>query len=91
MAQKAKSVQVFGRLTDEHGRVIFTCSASGGLFKTASAECVRLGNGFAATKPKTSSGCGCSKQAKPSYKMSMCECCDTNLVLSCTGTSVVLL
>ena len=92
MAQKAKSVQVFGRLKDEHGHVIFTCSASAGLFTTASAECVRIAKGFAATKPKTSSGCGCSAhKAKTSYKIIMCECCNTNLVTSCAGNSVVLL
>ena len=92
MAQKAKSVQVFGRLKDERGHVIFTCSASGGVFKIASAECVRLANGFVSSKPKTSSGCGCSKQhAQASYKMTMCECCETQLVTSCNGTEVVLM
>ena len=92
MVHKPKSVQVFGRLKDEHGKVIFTCSASAGVFKIASAECVRLANGFVASKPKTSGGCGCSAQkAKTSYKMSMCECCDTRLVTSCNGTEVVLI
>ena len=92
MSHKTKSIQVFGRLKDEHGHVIFTCSASAGVTKVASAECVRLANGFVANKPKSAGGCGCSKQqAKPSYKMTMCECCNTNLVTSCKGTSVVLL
>ena len=92
MVHKPKSVQVFGRLKDEHGHVIFTCSASAGVFKIASAECVRLANGFLGTKPKSSGGCGCSKQqAKPSYKMLTCECCETHLVTSCKGTSVVLI
>jgi hypothetical protein len=92
MTNRAKSVQVFGRLKDEHGRVIFTCSASAGVFKIASAECVRLANDFVATKPKTNSGCGCSAQkAKASYKMKMCECCETRLVTSCKGTAVVLI
>ena len=92
MSKKAKSVQVFGRLKDEHGHVVFTCSASARVFKIASAECVRLANGFVDTNPKTvSGGCGCSKPAKPSYNISMCECCETNLVTSCNGTLVVLL
>ena len=91
MSNRSKSVQVFGRLKDEHGNVVFTCSASAEIFKIASAECVRLANGFVSTKPKTG-GCGCSaQQAKAAYKMSMCECCNTNLVTSCGGTSVVLI
>ena len=89
MARKTKSVQVFGRLKDEHGKVIFTCSASAEAFTTASGECVRLAKDFVSTKPKV--GCGCSKQAKSSHTMSMCECCETKLVTSCNGTSVVLL
>ena len=91
MVHKAKSIQVFGRLKDEHGHIIFTCSASSSAFATASAECVRLAKGFMATKPKTGSECGCSKQAKPSYKIQMCECCNTQLIMSCNGTSVDLL
>jgi hypothetical protein len=92
MAPKAKSVQVFGRLKDENGHVVFTCSASAREFKHASAECVRIANGFVGTKPKTSSGCGCSAQkTKTSYKMIMCECCQTHLVKSCNGTSVILI
>ena len=91
MANKNKSVQVFGRLKNEHGHIMFTCSASAGVFTIASAECVRLANAFVATNPKTSSGCGCSNPVKSSYKISMCECCETHLVNCCNGTSVVLL
>jgi hypothetical protein len=108
MGPKAKFVQVFGRLKDEHGRVVFTCSASAGVFKNAAAECVRLANGFVGAKPKTSgvtsgvtsSGCGCSKPAIPtipaipvraSYKMSICRCCNTNVVTPCNGRTVVLI
>lgn len=91
MTRNAKSVQVFGRLKDEHGDVIFTCSASARAFTLASAECVRLANNFVAAKPKTGGGCGCSKQAKPSYQISMCECCETHLLKSCNGASVVLI
>ena len=97
MGPKPKSVQVFGRLKDEHGRVVFTCSASAGVFKNAAAECVRLANGFVGAKPKTTSGCGCSKPAnpanpaRPSYKIQMCECCETHLLKSCNGASVVLI
>lgn len=91
MSNRAKSVQVFGRLKDKDGHVIFTCSASGGVFKIASAECVRIANSFVATRPQASSGCGCSAKAKASYKMSMCVCCDTQLATSCEGTSVVLM
>lgn len=87
MAQKSKSVHVFGRLKDEHGNILFTCSASAGVFTIASTECVRLAKDFVAAKPKT--GCGCSKQPKPSYKIQMCECCETHLVASCNGTLVV--
>lgn len=91
MAQRVKTVQVFGRLKDERGHIIFTCSASARVFTIASAECVRLAKTFVATKSLTGVGCGCSKQAKRSYKMTMCECCETRLVTSCNGTSVVLL
>jgi hypothetical protein len=63
-----KSVQVFGRLKDEHGHVIFTCSTIAITKKIASVECLRKAKEFLGTKPKTSSGCGC---AKPSYKMSL--------------------
>ena len=91
MVQKAKVVQVFGRLKDEQGHVIFTCSATAWVFTIASTECVRLANNFVATKPKTGGGCGCSKQAKASYTMTMCECCNTHLVASCNGPAVVLL
>lgn len=80
-----KSVQVFGRLKDPKGNVIFTCSASGSEFKIASAECVRIANVF---KYKTGSGCGCSK---PAYKMIMCQCCETRLVKYCNGTTVTII
>jgi hypothetical protein len=89
MAQKSKSVHVFGRLKDELGNVVFTCSASAGVVTIASDECVRLAKTFVAAKPKT--GCGCSKKAKPSYKIQMCECCETHLVESCNGTTVVVI
>lgn len=83
-----KSVQVFGRLKDERGNVVFTCSASGSKFTIASTECVRLANVFVAAKLKASSGCGCSKQV---YKMIICECCNTQLVSSCQGVTAVII
>ena len=80
-----KSVKVFGRLKDEQGNVVFTCSASGSEFNIASAECVKLANGF---KPQTRSGCGCSKQV---HKMIICRCCNTKLIKSCEGLVAVII
>ena len=88
MVKKDKSVKVFGRLKDERGYVVFTCSASGKAFNIASAECVRMANIFIATKPKATSGCGCSKQV---HKMLICECCDTRLVKSCNGDNIIII
>ena len=80
-----QSVQVFARLKDQKGNIIFTCSASGREFKIASAECVRIANGF---KSNTGSGCGCSK---PAYKMIMCQCCETHLIKYCNGASATII
>lgn len=88
MAPKDKSVQVFGRLKNEHGDVIFTCSASGKAFNIASSECARIANVFVAAKLKASGGCGCSKQV---YKMKICECCETRLVTSCNGAETIII
>ena len=78
-------VQVFGRLKDSRGNVIFTCSASGRNFEIAAAECLRLSKSI---KTPSTSGCGCSKQVN---KMIMCQCCDTRLATSCNGESTVII
>ncbi len=83
-----KPVQVFGRLKDEHGNIVFTCSASGKAFNIVSSECVKMANIFVATKLKASSGCGCSRKV---YKMIMCECCNTNLVKSCNDDNMIII
>jgi len=85
-----KIIQAFGRLKDKNGIVIFTCSATTnvGVIKPAADECIRLAQIFVDAKPK--SGCGCSKQVKPIFKMSTCGCCPTNNNISCDGTSVLI-
>jgi len=90
MVRKSNLIQVFGRLKDEHGNIIFTCSASTntGVFTPASEECVRLARIYVASKPK--SGCGCSKQANSTFKMTTCECCKYNSVTLCDGTTVLI-
>jgi hypothetical protein len=86
----SNTVKVFGRLKDEHGTIVFTCSATTntGVFSHASDECVRLATKFVATKPK--SGCGCSKQSKPTFKMTTSKCEDNNIVTACDETSVLI-
>ncbi len=89
MTRESNLIQAFGRLTDAHNNVVFTCSATTntGVFTVASEECVRLARIFVASKPK--SGCGCSKQAKPTFKMSTSKCGD-NSGTACDEKTVVI-